>query len=80
MLGSKKIVRISKEPGCTKSINYYAICKDKTDQDNNNLSNHLAYLVDLPGYGFAKSSKVEQENWKNMIQSYLRNRNQSILR
>ena len=44
LLGDNKLVRISKEPGCTKSINYFTFLRDK-----NNSFDHLFYLVDLPG-------------------------------
>ena len=95
LLGNHKIVRISKEPGCTRSINYYAIMKDSKDsnyKDSSNIStskdniindmdrSHLLYLIDLPGYGFAKISKKEQKKWQDMIISFLTSRNQSILR
>lgn len=74
LLGNHKIVKISKEPGCTKSINYFAALKTRDG------SNHLAYFVDLPGYGFAKTSKDEQVKWSKIIQSYLTTRDQTVLR
>jgi GTP-binding protein len=42
LLGDKKLVRVSKEPGCTKNINYFAFLREKTND-------HSAYFVDLPG-------------------------------
>lgn len=74
LLGNRKLVKVSKEPGCTRSINYYGLSKDKDSK------NYMAYFVDLPGYGFAKKSKEEQQKWTEIIHSYVSNRDQSILR
>lgn len=74
LLGSKKIVHVSKEPGCTRTINYYGLRKD------NKSSNYLAYFVDLPGYGFARKSKEEQRKWTEIIHSYVSTRDQAVLR
>lgn len=74
LLGNRKLVKVSKEPGCTRSINYYGLAKDKESK------NYMAYLVDLPGYGFAKKSKEDQQKWTEIIHSYVSNRDQTILR
>lgn len=54
----KSLARTSSEPGKTQTINYYCI-------------NTAFYLVDLPGYGFAKVSKEVREKWGKMIENYL---------
>ena len=72
LLNNKKIVRVSKEPGCTRSLNYYSFQKKEDD--------HVLYFVDMPGYGFAKVSKSEKTKWGEMINSYLKERSQAILR
>jgi GTP-binding protein len=51
--------RISQTPGRTKQINFF------------NLGDFL-YLVDLPGYGYAKISKSERKSWDKLIYSYLK--------
>jgi GTP-binding protein len=56
--GSRKLAKISSTPGKTRLINYFLI-------------NDELYLVDLPGYGFAKAPKQEQERWGQMIEGYL---------
>lgn len=61
LLGRKEIARISSTPGKTQTINYYLI-------------NESWYLVDLPGYGYARISKVKRKIWKRMIEYYLKNR------
>ena len=53
-----KLARTSSEPGKTRLINYYLI-------------NEAFLLVDLPGYGFARAPKSEQQKWAGMIEGYL---------
>ena len=72
LLGNPNIVRTSKMPGCTRSVNYFAFVKGK--------NSHSTYLVDLPGYGFAKAARDEKQRWTAFIESYLRERPQSVLR
>ena len=52
-----KLARTSKQPGKTRLINYFLINKE-------------FYLVDLPGYGFARVSKSEKESWDKMMGEY----------
>ena len=66
MINRKKLARTSSEPGKTRQINFYNI-------DNN------FYFVDLPGYGFSKMSKVEQEQVGKFIEEYLFNRQEIAL-
>ena len=54
----KSMARISSQPGKTQTINYYNV-------------NDVCYMVDLPGYGYAKISKETQAKWKKMIDRYL---------
>jgi len=56
-LAGTNVARTSKTPGRTRMVNYF-------DFEN-------FVLVDLPGYGFAKASKTEQEGWQGMIEGYL---------
>ena len=59
---TKKLAKTSKTPGRTQSINVFEI------------SNKIN-IVDLPGYGFAKVSKVMRDNLKYLIEDYIINRN-----
>jgi len=61
LLRRKKLAKISSTPGKTRTINFYLI-------------NQTFYLVDLPGYGYAKVSKKERESWGGMIGNYLSRR------
>lgn len=58
MINRKKLARTSSEPGKTRQINFYNI--DET-----------FYFVDLPGYGYSKMSKTEQEKVGQFIEQYL---------
>lgn len=66
MINRKKLARTSSEPGKTRQINFYNI-------------DEKFYFVDLPGYGYSKMSKVEQEKVGNFIEEYLFNRNKISL-
>ena len=66
MINRKKLARTSSEPGKTRQINFY------------NMDNSF-YFVDLPGYGYSKMSKKEQEQVGNFIEYYLQNREQIAL-
>lgn len=57
LLGRKKLARVSSEPGKTITVNCY-------DVDSS------LYLVDLPGYGYARRSFSEREKWKRLIDKY----------
>lgn len=58
LMNRKNYARTSGEPGKTQTINFY------------NINNEI-YLVDLPGYGYAKAGKKEVEQWGKMIENYL---------
>jgi len=59
--GRESLAKISSSPGKTKLINHFII-------------NNEWYLVDLPGYGYAKISQSERKKWEKMIEDYLRKR------
>ncbi len=58
LMNRKSYARISATPGKTQTINFYNI-------------NEELYLVDLPGYGYAKVSEKEKEQWGKLIERYL---------
>ncbi len=60
LINRKNLARISKQPGKTRTINFFLV-------------DELFYLVDLPGYGFAKISREEQDKWQQAIEGYLLN-------
>ena len=64
VLNRKALVRISKVPGKTRAVNFFKI--DLVDLPS-------IYLVDLPGYGYAKVSKTMSHAWGELISKYLSN-------
>lgn len=66
LLQSKKVAKVSATPGKTERINYFII-------------DESLLLVDLPGYGYAKTSKSVQEEWGVWIDKYLKNRGLKLI-
>lgn len=63
LLNRKSLARTSGTPGKTQTINFYNV-------------NEELYLVDLPGYGYAKVSEAEKVKWGQLIERYLHNSKQ----
>jgi GTP-binding protein len=61
----RELAKISASPGKTQLINHFDIESNDKKQ---------WYLVDLPGYGFAKRSQTQRKAWQAMIESYIRTR------
>ncbi len=58
LLNRKSLARTSSQPGKTQTINFYSV-------------NQELYLVDLPGYGYAKAAQEIRAKWGKMIENYL---------
>jgi GTP-binding protein len=58
-MNRKSYARTSSQPGKTQTINYYNI-------------NDTAFLVDLPGYGYANANQAVKAKWGKMVEKYLR--------
>ena len=58
LMNRKSLARTSSQPGKTQTINFYNI-------------NSAMYLVDLPGYGYAKVAESKKLKWRKMIENYL---------
>jgi len=58
LLNRRKLVKVSSRPGKTRCLNFFLVDK-------------LLYLVDLPGYGFARVSRKMKNDWQGMITSYI---------
>ena len=59
LANNQKLAKTSAQPGKTRLVNFF-------------LLNKSTYLVDLPGYGFAKASKTEQKSWGELMDRYLK--------
>ena len=69
---NEKLAKTSATPGKTQLINHFLIKTGNTK--NTSLGDGGWYLVDLPGYGFAKVSQTSRRRWEQMIENYLRKR------
>jgi len=61
LAGRKGLAKTSSTPGKTRSLNFYLVQPEEF------------YLVDLPGYGYARCSKKEREKWARLIEQYFKN-------
>lgn len=65
LMNRKALARTSAQPGKTQTINFYHV-------------NDAFYLVDLPGYGYAKVSVELKEKWGKLVERYLQESKQQI--
>jgi len=64
LAGRKALAKVSSTPGKTRSVNFFTVTPGNF------------YLVDLPGYGYAKAAKTERAAWAGLIEKYLKGNNQ----
>jgi GTP-binding protein len=62
LTGKKSLARVSVTPGRTRELNFFTLGKDQL------------YLVDMPGYGYARASKSEVKGWTRLVRDYLKGR------
>ena len=65
LTNKKELAKVSRSPGKTQLINHFTVTSSARDK---------WYLVDLPGYGYAKRSQAQRKTWEKMIQDYIRKR------
>lgn len=75
LCNNEKLAKTSNSPGKTQMINHFEIISTPKAGDFNETK---WYLVDLPGYGFAKISQSSRRRWEQMIENYLRKRENLI--
>lgn len=76
---NNKLAKTSATPGKTILINHFLINRAPEGKMPTSPADRPWYLVDLPGYGYAKRSKKDQENFEHMISSYILKREQMTL-
>ncbi len=64
LAGRRDLARVSATPGRTRLVNFFRLDEGRK----------ALYLVDLPGYGFAKGPRREREGWEGLVLSYLEGR------
>ncbi|OYW18561.1 MAG: ribosome biogenesis GTP-binding protein YsxC, partial [Sphingobacteriales bacterium 12-47-4] len=67
---NQKLAKTSASPGKTQLINHFEILSKKSERSKA----QKWYLVDLPGYGYAKVAQKDRRRWEQMIENYLRKR------
>lgn len=68
ILGRKSLARVSSTPGKTVTVNFYDV-------------DHKLFLVDLPGYGFARKNREERLKWSSLTDGYFtKNKNADLIR
>jgi GTP-binding protein len=72
LCNNDKLAKTSSSPGKTQLLNHFEITSSSGDEKKIMISQW--YLVDLPGYGFAKVSISSRRRWEQMIENYLRKR------
>lgn len=75
---NQKLAKTSAAPGKTQLINHFDIKSYPHSHAGGTVKPDAWYLVDLPGYGFAKVSQTQRKQWEKMIENYLRKRENLI--
>jgi GTP-binding protein len=73
---NQKLAKTSRSPGKTQMINHFEISSVSKEGAKDFFK---WYLVDLPGYGFAKVSIAQRKQWEKMIENYLRKRENLVM-
>ncbi|MBX2888998.1 MAG: ribosome biogenesis GTP-binding protein YihA/YsxC [Ferruginibacter sp.] len=78
LCGNEKLAKTSSTPGKTQLINHFEINAEGADEVGK-LFSYSWYLVDLPGYGFAKVSQSNRRKWEQMTEHYIKERTNLIM-
>jgi GTP-binding protein len=79
LTGNDRLAKTSATPGKTQLINHFEITSASAINSSKDGQNFKWYLVDLPGYGFAKVSIRSRRRWEQMIEGYLRKRENLVM-
>jgi GTP-binding protein len=79
LTGNDRLAKTSATPGKTQLINHFEITSASAINSSKEGQNFKWYLVDLPGYGFAKVSIRSRRRWEQMIEGYLRKRENLVM-
>ncbi len=74
LCNNEKLAKTSGSPGKTQLINHFEIISNNSEEGKKIAADQKWFLVDLPGYGFAKVSIRSRRKWEQMIENYLRKR------
>lgn len=74
LCNNKNLAKTSDSPGKTQLINHFEIVSKYPSQGSGDRKGLKWFLVDLPGYGYAKISQSSRRRWEQMIENYIRKR------
>ena len=74
LVNRRQLARVSRTPGRTRLLNFFDVRVAERTRSGTRGAEHHLRLVDMPGYGFASGPREERERWKEMIESYLTDR------
>jgi GTP-binding protein len=74
LCNNSKLAKISSTPGKTQLLNHFEITSSPSSLQKEEKGVKNWYIVDLPGYGFAKVSQSSRRRWEQMIEGYIRKR------
>ena len=74
LCNSSKLAKTSSAPGKTQLINHFEIVSNNPTGTTGKKKDKRWYIVDLPGYGYAKVAQQDRRRWEQMIEGYIRKR------
>jgi len=77
--GRKKLAHVSNTPGRTRLLNLFTLVDNRSQPLTEADGRLSATIMDLPGYGYAATSKTMREDWRVMIEDYLLNREELLM-
>lgn len=78
LCGQRRLALVSREPGKTRTINYFSVQSRKQNDEGEEIRQDW-YLVDLPGYGFAKTNQQNKDFWSDFIGEYVHKSHNLVL-
>lgn len=74
LCNNRSLAKTSATPGKTQLINHFEIVSNQPSPRSGEGKGTRWYLVDLPGYGYAKTAQRDRRRWEQMIENYIRKR------
>ena len=74
LCNSSKLAKTSSAPGKTQLINHFEIISKNAENVSGSKKEQIWFIVDLPGYGYAKVAQKDRRRWEQMIEGYIRKR------
>lgn len=76
LVGRRQLARTSQTPGKTQALNFYHV---EAGGEKEEPPQHVFYLVDLPGYGYARVAKTQRASWQRLAERYIAERERLVV-